>query len=829
MRDWSRTHVIRWSLLALLAAPFSAAAAEPAPLLARIKAVGREGAGSVEAAEAWRELVRLGPDALPAILGAMDDADARAANWLRLAVDAIAEREVAAGRKLPADKLEAFVAQKEHSGRARRLAFEWLARVDATAPKRLLPGMLHDPAAELRRDAVALYLKEADQLLEKGEKPAATAAYRKVLEAVRDPDQVEQVAKQLQTLGVEVDLAVHFGFVRKWMLAGPFDNMKMAGFDKAHPPEKGVDLKAKYMGKDGAELAWRAFATDHAYGMVDFNKAIAKHMGAGAYAYAVIESPAERAVQVRAGSNNAVKIWVNGKLIYFRDEYHHGQRMDQHTGAATLRAGRNEVLIKVCQNEQTEPWAQRWDFQLRVCDALGGAVPMTVATDKVSRGPGRDIPEAVASRPSSVLAARLPDAAVADSQFRTQSSPAGDEDVCQPAASQPPAAVPGAAAPSWPQFRGAGGTAVSEETRLPVKWGEGDNIRWKVELPGRGVSSPVIAGGRVYVTACTGYQQDRLHVLCFEAATGKKLWERQLWATGPTLCHAKTSMAGGTPATDGQRVYALFATGDLVCFDADGNLVWYRALVPDYPTIGNNVGMAASLVLWKDTLLVPMENVGESFAAGLDKLTGRNRWRTERLRDINWVTPLVIANQGSDEVLFQTRTDLTAYDPATGKQRWTYKANGLSSIPSPTAANGVLVVPGNEMVALRPGKDGAAPEVLWKNNKLRTSYATPLVYRDRLYLVTQAALACADLATGKVLWQERVEGPFSASLVAGDGKIYVVNEKGTTTVVQAGAEPRVLAINDLGGPMLATPAIAGGSIYLRSDQYLYCIGEKKDK
>src|SRR2546421_196184 len=165
------------------------------------------------------------------------------------------------------------------------------------------------------------------------------------------------------------------------------------------------------------------------------------------------------------------------------------------------------------------------------------------------------------------------------------------------------------------QFRGTGGLGLSHEKNLPVKWSKIEGLRWKAELPGKGLSNPVIAGGRVYVTATAAYQQKREVVLCFDVNTGKKLWERQVYSTGTTLCHPKTNMAAPTPITDGERVYALFATGDLVCYDKDGDLIWYRSLVGDYPTIGNNVGMAASPTMWNDLLIVPMENIGESFAA----------------------------------------------------------------------------------------------------------------------------------------------------------------------------------------------------------------------
>src|SRR5947209_14943547 len=145
----------------------------------------------------------------------------------------------------------------------------------------------------------------------------------------------------------------------------------------------------------------------------------------------------------------------------------------------------------------------------------------------------------------------------------------------------------------WPQFRGPGGTAVSKEMDLPVKWSKTEGLRYRTALPGRGLSNPVIAGGRVYLTACSGYRERRLHVLCYDETTGKKLWERQFAATGNTTCNPSTSMAAPTPATDGKAVYALFACGDLAALDCDGALLWYRSLVGDYPQLTNQVGMAA--------------------------------------------------------------------------------------------------------------------------------------------------------------------------------------------------------------------------------------------
>jgi outer membrane protein assembly factor BamB len=383
-----------------------------------------------------------------------------------------------------------------------------------------------------------------------------------------------------------------------------------------------------------------------------------------------------------------------------------------------------------------------------------------------------------------------------------------------------------ALAADWTQFRGTDGSSLSTEKDLPTKWSQKEGLRWKAPLPGKGLSSPVIAAGQVYVTACSGILQDRLHVLCFSLKSGEKLWERQFYATGNTLCHPKTNMAAPTPATDGQRVYALFATADLFCHDRDGNLLWYRPLVKDYPTITNQVGMASSPVLWKDVLIVPMENDGESFIAGIDTQSGKNRWKTARGKDINWVTPVLAKNFGQAELIFSAKDEVVAYDPATGQKRWTHAANGMSTIPSPGHGAGLIFVPGGDMVALKPSKTESIPEVVWKSNKLKSGFASPVSYDGKLYAVNNAGvLNCADTADGKVLWQQRVKGPISASPIIADGKAYVVAEDGSTSIVALGAEPKLLATNSLGETMLATPAIADGAIFLRSDQHVYCIGK----
>lgn len=378
-----------------------------------------------------------------------------------------------------------------------------------------------------------------------------------------------------------------------------------------------------------------------------------------------------------------------------------------------------------------------------------------------------------------------------------------------------------------PQFRGLSGGGISTEKGLPVNFSDVENLRYKALLPGRGLSNPVIAGGRVYLTACSEYQEKKLHVICLDQKDGRLVWERRFRATGLTLCHPKTNMAAPTPVTNGDVVCALFATGDVACLDKDGNLLWYRSLVSDYPTIGNAVGMAASPVLYKDLLLVDLVNVGESFLAAIDVKTGENRWRVPRPRDINWVTPLIVAESGRNEVIVQSKDGLFAHDLGSGKLLWSVTDEKFSGMASPIYGAGMVLAPGGKLAAIRlAGADKPGPVSAWKSSKLPTGYCSPIYKDGRVYALSHGGvLNCADAKDGKPLWDLRLEGKFAASPLWAEGRIYAVSEEGEVSVVQAGEEPQVLARNVLRDKILASPVAAGGCLFLRSDRYLYCFGK----
>jgi outer membrane protein assembly factor BamB len=391
------------------------------------------------------------------------------------------------------------------------------------------------------------------------------------------------------------------------------------------------------------------------------------------------------------------------------------------------------------------------------------------------------------------------------------------------------AAVLSAAGADWRQFRGNDSTGVAPDDKLPAEFGPDKNVAWKAELPGRGLSGPVVVGGRVFLTASGGPRDARLWVLGFDARTGRKLWQRSFFATGPTDAHPKTCMAAPTPASDGKTVVALFGTNDLVALDLDGNVRWVRSLYEENPGATDGRGLASSPVVVGETVVVHVETQNTSFAAGVDLRTGRNRWRLDRPQELCWTSPLVLpgARPGDELVLLQGSTRLSAVDPLTGSEVWKLEQDS-DPIASSVLAGRVLYVPGQKGLAaleLQPGR--APPKLLWEKPKVVAVTASPVVLGDRVYCLKGPILVAADAKTGDPAGDLRLKGPFSASPVAAGGLLYCVSEDGLVQVVKPGEkEPTRAFAAALGETVLATPAIADGAMYLRSDKHLWKIAGK---
>lgn len=378
-------------------------------------------------------------------------------------------------------------------------------------------------------------------------------------------------------------------------------------------------------------------------------------------------------------------------------------------------------------------------------------------------------------------------------------------------------------AADWLQFRGpqAGGDGL-EATLFPDP---AARLAWKVELPGRGLSSPIVVGERVFLTCASGPAQRRLHVICFQARDGARLWERTFQATGRTMCHEKTSVATPTAVSDGSHVFAVFSSGDAVCLDLDGNILWFRALGEDYPNASNSLGMSSSPVFADGVFVTPLETDVQSIAIGLDALTGTNRWKLDRPRRANWTSP-VLARVGQASMVFlQSSAGVHAVEPGTGRVAWSYP-DGASTIPSSAFAQGLLFVPSHGITALQTTGD-SVPKQVWRVAAIRPGTASPVVARDRIYVINDAGvLTCGSVTDGTRLWQTRLKGAISATPVIAGPLLYAVNEEGLIQVVDVTKpEGEVVGEFNLGETILGTPSIGGGAIYFRSDRHLWRFGK----
>jgi outer membrane protein assembly factor BamB len=390
------------------------------------------------------------------------------------------------------------------------------------------------------------------------------------------------------------------------------------------------------------------------------------------------------------------------------------------------------------------------------------------------------------------------------------------------------AALMSSLAADWTQFRGSDSTGVGSGEAVPLPFGPKQHLAWQADLPGRGLSSPVLVGNRAFLTASSGQKQNRLHVLAYDAKTGQKLWQRTVWATGPTDSHPKTCMAAPTPASDGKYLVALFATNDLVCLDLDGNLLWVRSLYDENPGATDGRGLATSPLIIGSTVIVQCENQNTSFAAGIDLATGKNRWRQDRPHELNWSSPIAIPGKSPDErlALIQGNTKLSACEPLTGKEVWAIERK-WHPMASSVLCGTMLIVPGEEkLCAYELQSNAAPPKLLWEQARLNPATASPVVSDGKIYALRGSILAVGDLKTGEVLSQLRLKGNFSSSPVVAGGLLFCVNEDGMVHVIRPSESDPVLVNScPFSETILCTPAATDGAFYLRSDKHFWKIGK----
>jgi outer membrane protein assembly factor BamB len=378
----------------------------------------------------------------------------------------------------------------------------------------------------------------------------------------------------------------------------------------------------------------------------------------------------------------------------------------------------------------------------------------------------------------------------------------------------------------WRQFRGDDSNSVSSEQDLPTfAEGTAPHVCWKAPLPGRGPAGPIIIGDRAVVTCSSGNRQDRLHVLCFDVASGRQLWQRQFWATGATAGPPFGAVAAPTPASDGQLIFAFFGSNDLACFDLEGNLRWLRGLGLESPAARIDTGMASSPLVIGPTVIVQMEGLGDALVTGIDTATGETRWQLQRQRETIWSSPTLLRGKtpADDLLLLQSRDKLTAHDPQTGKQLWEYAA-ACHTIASVTTCGNGIYLPAIGLHALRYDPATRAVTKLWYQDRLRSDNCSPVVADGRAYVIKPPGiLMCADASDGKTLWQLRLTGPFWATPLLAGGYLYCVNHPGLLQVVQLGSEGKLAGTFPLDEGMLASPAAARGALYFRSDKNLWKI------
>jgi len=388
----------------------------------------------------------------------------------------------------------------------------------------------------------------------------------------------------------------------------------------------------------------------------------------------------------------------------------------------------------------------------------------------------------------------------------------------------------------WPQFRGPDGQGHATTADVPLQWSESQNILWKAPVPGRGWSSPVVSGGRIWLTTATEEEksgargQISLRALAFDAASGRELVNVEVFRIKyPRAINEKNSRASATPILEGDRVYVHFGADGTAALTTTGEILW----TAQFPYESQHGG-GGSPTLYGDLLIFNCDGSNDAFVVALDKTTGKVRWKTDRRQpaDQAYTTPLAIRVGDRDQIVSVGAYRATAYEPQSGKEIWRVSyADGFSNVPRPVYGHGlVFIATGFQqptLIAVRADGTGdvTRSHVAWTLRRGAPLTPSPLLVGEELYIVSDSGIAsCLDAKTGTINWQKRLDGAFSASPILAGGRIYFLSEQGTATVVKPGKTYELLATNSIDGITLASIAVSDGNMIIRSDRQLYCIG-----
>lgn len=393
---------------------------------------------------------------------------------------------------------------------------------------------------------------------------------------------------------------------------------------------------------------------------------------------------------------------------------------------------------------------------------------------------------------------------------------------------------------NWTEFRGPSGQGLSTAEKLPQVWNRRRNVSWRREIPGKAWSSPIVYENKVYLTtavevSASGNQS--LQALCLDAVSGEPSWDVEVFEQKATRIHQKNSHASPTPITDGDRLYVHFGTNGTACLDLDGKVVWRNRELVYRPVHGSG----GSPALAGESLLISCDGGDRQFVVALDRKTGKTLWKTDRPpnsgRGFSFSTPLVIEVGGKSQVVSPGSDYVVSYDLKSGSEIWRLNyPGGYSVVPRPVSGHGlVFVCSGFDspvLYAIHPDGSGdvTRTKVAWSRRRGVPLNPSPLLVGDELYIVNDRGVAsCLDASTGAEHWQKRLGGNFSASPIYGDGKIYFTNEAGETIVIRAGKSYQELARCPLEERSLASLAVYGKALFIRTEKALYRVEDRSEK